>query len=62
LAGARGTPPVANAGYDRGMATRRFPPPLTIDEMNDVCFIVRDKNGQQLGYPKNCLAVKGWPY
>jgi hypothetical protein len=29
---------------------RRFPPPWTIDEMNDVCFIVRDKNGQQLGY------------
>ena len=28
----------------------RFPPPLTIDEMNDACFIVRDKNGQQLGY------------
>ena len=29
---------------------RRFPPPWTVDEMNDVCFIVRDKNGQQLGY------------
>jgi len=24
---------------------RRFPPPLTLDEMNDACFIVRDKNG-----------------
>ena len=22
----------------------------TIEEMNDACFIVRDKNGQQLGY------------
>ena len=32
------------------MAPRRFPPPWTIDEMNDVCLIVRDKNGQQLGY------------
>jgi hypothetical protein len=30
--------------------SRRFPPPWTIDEMNDACFIVRDKNGQQLGY------------
>ncbi len=29
---------------------RRFPPPWTVDEMNDVCFIVRDKNGQGLGY------------
>ena len=28
---------------------RRFPPPWTIEEMNGVCFIVRDKNGQQLG-------------
>jgi hypothetical protein len=32
------------------MRPRRFPPPWTIDETNDVCFIVRDKNGQQLGY------------
>jgi hypothetical protein len=27
---------------------RRFPPPWTIDEMNNVCFVVRDKNGQAL--------------
>ena len=26
------------------------PPPWTIDEMNDACFIVRDKNGLALGY------------
>ena len=26
------------------------PPPWTIDEMNDACFIVRDRNGQALGY------------
>ena len=32
------------------MAARRFPLPWTIDEMNNACFIVRDKNGQQLGY------------
>jgi hypothetical protein len=27
-----------------------FPPPWQIDETNEVCFIVRDKNGQALGY------------
>ena len=32
------------------MPPRRFPPPWTIEEMNDACFIVRDKNGQGLGY------------
>ena len=30
-------------------SSRRFPPPWTIDEMNDACFIARDKNGQALG-------------
>jgi hypothetical protein len=29
---------------------RRFPPPWTIEEANDACFIVRHKNGQALGY------------
>jgi hypothetical protein len=29
---------------------RRFPPPWTIEENNDACFIVRDKGGQALGY------------
>jgi hypothetical protein len=29
---------------------RRFPPPWQIDGANDACFIVRDKNGQALGY------------
>jgi hypothetical protein len=29
---------------------RRFPPPWSVDEANDACFIVRDKNGQALGY------------
>jgi hypothetical protein len=28
---------------------RRFPPPWSVDE-SDACFIVRDKNGQALGY------------
>ena len=31
-------------------APRRFPPPWIVDESNDACFIVRDKNGQALGY------------
>jgi hypothetical protein len=32
-------------------APRRFPPPSwTLEENNDACFIVRDKNRQALGY------------
>ena len=31
-------------------AARRFPPPWTIVEANNACFIVRDKNGQTLAY------------
>jgi hypothetical protein len=31
-------------------SARRFPPPWTIDEANAACFVVRDKNGQALGY------------
>jgi hypothetical protein len=29
---------------------RRFPPPWTIEEHNDACFIVKDAIGQALGY------------
>jgi hypothetical protein len=29
---------------------RRFPPPWSIEEYNDACFIVRDNNGQKLAY------------
>jgi hypothetical protein len=29
---------------------RRFPPPWTIEELNDVCFIVSDASGQKLSY------------
>jgi hypothetical protein len=32
------------------MNCRRFPPPWSIEELNDACFIVRDANGQQLAY------------
>jgi hypothetical protein len=28
----------------------RFPPPWTLEEHNDACFIVRDASGQALGY------------
>jgi hypothetical protein len=31
-------------------APRRFPLPWTIEEHNQACFIVRDKNGQALAY------------
>jgi hypothetical protein len=32
-----------------GMAPRRFPPPWSVEEQ-DACFVVRDRNGQQLAY------------
>ena len=31
-------------------SSRRFPPPWTLDEANDACFIVKDATGQALGY------------
>jgi hypothetical protein len=31
-------------------SARRFPPPWTLEENNDACFIVRDANGQALSY------------
>ena len=32
------------------MAARRFPPPWSVEEYNDACFVVRDNDGQQLAY------------
>jgi hypothetical protein len=32
------------------MSPCRFPPPWTIEELNDACFVVRDHDGQQLAY------------
>jgi hypothetical protein len=32
------------------MSQRRFPPPWSVEELNDACFVVRDANGQQLTY------------
>ena len=40
----------AEACLDSNMPERRFPPPWTVEELNDVYFIVRDANGQQLAY------------
>ena len=31
-------------------STRRFPPPWSVEEYNDACFIVRDHNGPKLAY------------
>jgi hypothetical protein len=31
-------------------SARRFPPPWTLEEKNNACFIVRDATGQTLGY------------
>jgi hypothetical protein len=31
-------------------SSRNFPPPWTIEELNDACFVVSDANGQKLGY------------
>ena len=32
------------------MNNRRFPPPWSVEEYNDACFIVMDSNGQQFAY------------
>ena len=31
-------------------SSRRFPPPWTLEEANDACLNIRDKNGQALAY------------
>ena len=32
------------------MPTRRFPPPWTIEDHNNACFIVKDANGANVAY------------
>ena len=32
------------------MPARRFPPPWSIEELNDACFVVTDSAGQKLAY------------
>jgi hypothetical protein len=34
----------------RARSSCRFPPPWTVEENNNACFIVRDKNRLALGY------------
>ena len=31
-------------------ASRRFPPPWSVEELNDACFVVIDSSGQKLAY------------
>jgi hypothetical protein len=33
-----------------GLTPRRFPPPWTVEDHNDSCFIVKDKTGYALAY------------
>jgi hypothetical protein len=32
------------------MTTRRFPPPWSLEELNDACLVVIDSAGQKLAY------------
>ena len=32
------------------MSARRFPPPWSLEELNDACFVVKDSAGQKLSY------------
>jgi hypothetical protein len=32
------------------MPERRFPPPWSVEELNDACIIVKDNAGQKLAY------------
>jgi hypothetical protein len=32
------------------MSDRRFPPPWTVEDHNDACFIVKDHHGYALAY------------
>jgi hypothetical protein len=41
------------------MAKRRFPPPWTLDESNNACFIVRDATGQTLSAVYEVITL-GW--
>jgi hypothetical protein len=47
---------------------RHFPPPWTIEELNDACFVVSDSSGQKLAYvyfeeePGRRSAAKLLPY
>ena len=40
----------ARERYHRCMSQRGFPPPWTVKQAGDACFIVCDANGQKLAY------------
>ena len=42
--------PVSVGPGQTAVTARRFPPPWSIAEYNDACFIVSDHNGQALAY------------
>jgi hypothetical protein len=43
-------PPLARRCYEGSMTTRHFPPPWSVEEYNDACFVVRDPSGQAPSY------------
>ena len=46
--GGRTSPALALAG--KAMPDRSFPPPWTVEDHNDACFIVEDRSGYALAY------------
>jgi hypothetical protein len=36
------------------LTPRRFPPPWSVEELNEACFVGRDHNRQQLAYIYKC--------
>ena len=49
-AGVIGAALPARERYHRCMSQRGFPPPWTVKQAGDACFIVCDANGQKLAY------------
>jgi hypothetical protein len=39
-----------NRGHAARWSARRFPPPWSVEELNDACFVVTDSAGQSLAY------------
>jgi hypothetical protein len=40
------------------VSPRRFPPPWTVEEYNDACFVVRDANGQAKQFVDHAITRK----
>jgi hypothetical protein len=41
----RSVPALVRIRWDHVMPSRRFPPPWSIEELNDACFVVKDSAG-----------------